>query len=177
MAELVSGVAGHVDRIQFSQSDGIALEADMATAEDDALVLHTSGTTARPKIVPLTHGRLTTSAATIATTLQLQEHDRCLNVMPLFHIHGLVAGLMAPLLAGGSVICPPAFDGAHFVEWIENLQPTWYTAVPTMHRQFSGGSSDRTRRLRVTTSDSPAHRRPRFPVPSSRGSSRNSVCR
>ena len=101
---------------------------------DVALVLHTSGTTARPKIVPLTHANLAVSAANIARSLALDPGDRCLNVMPLFHIHGLVAAVLASLSAGGSVVCAPGFDARPFFDWLDELEPTWYTAVPTMHQ-------------------------------------------
>jgi acyl-CoA synthetase (AMP-forming)/AMP-acid ligase II len=106
--------------------------------QDVALLLHTSGTTARPKLVPLTHANLYASAAHVAATLQLGPEDRCLNVMPLFHIHGLIAGLLAPLGAGGSVVCAPAFLAPSFFSWVEQCRPTWYTAVPTMHQAILG---------------------------------------
>jgi oxalate---CoA ligase len=102
--------------------------------KDIALILHTSGTTSRPKIVPLTHQNLLQSAQNVADTLQLEEGDRCLNVMPLFHIHGLVASLLASLHAGGSVVCTPGFQSPNFFNWIATFQPSWYTAVPTIHQ-------------------------------------------
>ncbi len=105
-----------------------------AEAADIALVLHTSGTTSRPKIVPLTHTNLLASANNIRTTLRLTEMDRCLNIMPLFHIHGLVAAILASLSAGGSVFCTPGFNALKFFGWMEEARPTWYTAVPTMHQ-------------------------------------------
>jgi oxalate---CoA ligase len=101
--------------------------------DDVALLLHTSGTTSRPKLVPLTHGRLSASARNVAETLHLDGSDRCLNVMPLFHIHGLVAALLASLSAGASVACTPGFHQLRFFDWLDELAPTWYTAVPTMH--------------------------------------------
>ncbi|MBC8036178.1 MAG: AMP-binding protein [Rhizobiales bacterium] len=106
----------------------------LAEPEDVALVLHTSGTTSRPKIVPLTHANLLASAANIKRTLQLTAQDRCLNIMPLFHIHGLVAAILASLAAGGSVFCTPGFNALKFFAWMEEAAPTWYTAVPTMHQ-------------------------------------------
>jgi oxalate---CoA ligase len=102
-----------------------------------ALVLHTSGTTARPKIVPLSQQNLVASARHIRETLQLTAADRCLNVMPLFHIHGLIAGLTASLLAGGSVVCTPGFDAAKLNAWLRELGPTWITAVPTIHEAIA----------------------------------------
>jgi acyl-CoA synthetase (AMP-forming)/AMP-acid ligase II/acyl carrier protein len=105
-----------------------------AAASDIALVLHTSGTTSRPKMVPLTHANLCASAAAIQDWLALSVADRCLNVMPLFHIHGLVAALLASLAAHASIACTPGFNAVHFFEWMDHFNPTWYTAVPTMHQ-------------------------------------------
>ena len=105
-----------------------------AEPDDIALILHTSGTTSRPKMVPLTHANLLASARNIGVTLGLQPVDRCLNVMPLFHIHGLVAGLLAPLGVGGSVVCSRSFDAKQFPGWLERWKPSWYSAVPTMHQ-------------------------------------------
>ena len=99
-----------------------------------ALVLHTSGTTSRPKQVPLSHGNLAASAHAIATTLQLSPQDAGLNLMPLFHIHGLIASLLAPLSAGGAVICTPGFNALKVMGWLASERPTWYSAVPTMHQ-------------------------------------------
>ncbi|MFB2937535.1 AMP-binding protein [Aerosakkonemataceae cyanobacterium BLCC-F154] len=101
-----------------------------------ALVLHTSGTTSRPKIVPLTHLNLCTSANNIRQTLNLSERDRCLNIMPLFHIHGLIAALLSSLSAGASIVCTPGFYAPQFFSWIAEFQPTWYSAVPTMHQSI-----------------------------------------
>jgi acyl-CoA synthetase (AMP-forming)/AMP-acid ligase II len=127
----------------------------------EALVLHTSGTTSRPKLVPLTHANLCHSAANVATTLALEPRDRCLNVMPLFHIHGLVAALLASLSAGASVVATPGFDAARFFGWIDEFRPTWYTAVPTIHQAVLGALSagqapPMTRSLRVIRSSSAA---------------------
>jgi acyl-CoA synthetase (AMP-forming)/AMP-acid ligase II/acetyltransferase-like isoleucine patch superfamily enzyme/acyl carrier protein len=119
---LAGATAGSVDRGEPGQPD------------DTALVLHTSGTTSRPKMVPLSQINLCASGHNVALTLGLQQTDRCLNVMPLFHIHGLIAGVTASVTAGGSVICSPGFDADRFFEWMDALAPTWYTAVPTMHQ-------------------------------------------
>ena len=117
----------------------LPVEAGPAPAVDDiAMVLQTSGTTSRPKTVPLAHANLAVSAANIVDALALTAADRGLIVMPLFHIHGLVAGLLAPLAAGGAIACPPDFNAFRFFEWLEELHPTWYTAVPTMHQLILG---------------------------------------
>ncbi|MGB5188148.1 MAG: AMP-binding protein [Acidimicrobiia bacterium] len=106
---------------------------ERARLDDVALILHTSGTTSRPKMVPLTHRNLAASAVHIADTLRLTPEDRCLNVMPLFHIHGLVAAVLASLYAGASVVCTPGFVAPEFFGWLDLCRPTWYTAVPTIH--------------------------------------------
>ncbi len=101
---------------------------------DTAMVLHTSGTTSRPKIVPLSVANLCASAEGIRATLELEPEDRGLNIMPLFHIHGLIAGVLAPLSAGSSVYCTPGFNALRFFTWMDDARPSWYTAVPTMHQ-------------------------------------------
>lgn len=101
---------------------------------DLALLLHTSGTTARPKIVPLSHRNLAASARNIARHLALTQADCCLNVMPLFHIHGLVGALLSTLAGGGSVVCAPGFNDREFFNWVQAFQPSWYSAVPTIHQ-------------------------------------------
>jgi acyl-CoA synthetase (AMP-forming)/AMP-acid ligase II len=105
-----------------------------AEPDDVALVLHTSGTTSRPKIVPLTQRNICASARNIALALDLTAADRCLNVMPLFHIHGLMAAVLASVGVGASVFCTPGFNALRFFGWLQEADPTWYTAVPTMHQ-------------------------------------------
>jgi acyl-CoA synthetase (AMP-forming)/AMP-acid ligase II len=105
-----------------------------AQPSDVALVLHTSGTTGRPKAVPLTHRNLTTTMANVTQTYHLTARDRTLLVMPLFHVHGLLAAFLAPLLSGGSIIIPPAFSASTFWTHFTTHAATWYTAVPTIHQ-------------------------------------------
>ena len=105
-----------------------------AGPDDVALVLHTLGTTSRPKIVPLSHKNICASAGNIQNTLLLEQGDVCLNIMPLFHIHGLMAAVLATLGKGASVCCAPGFDALRFYVWLDQANPTWYTAVPTMHQ-------------------------------------------
>lgn len=112
---------------------GHACRDEKAGADDVALVLHTSGTTARAKIVPLTHGNLCAAAFAMGEVLGLAAADRCLNVMPLFHIHGL-STIFSSMAGGGSVVCPGRFHAPHFFEWMRSFRPTWYTASPTIHR-------------------------------------------
>ena len=113
---------------------GTPARAGGAAADDVALVLHTSGTTSRPKIVPLRHVNVTASAVHIARTLALTPDDCCLNIMPLFHIHGLMAATLASLGAGAAVCATPGFNAFRFFTWFAEARPTWVTAVPTMHQ-------------------------------------------
>ncbi|WP_409144276.1 acyl--CoA ligase [Pseudoxanthobacter sp. M-2] len=101
---------------------------------DEALVLHTSGTTSRPKVVPLSQANLNASANNIVATLKLTPDDHCLNVMPLFHIHGLIAVVLSSAAAGASVCCTPGFNALKFFHWAADEKPSWYSAVPTMHQ-------------------------------------------
>jgi acyl-CoA synthetase (AMP-forming)/AMP-acid ligase II len=113
---------------------GRAARGGFGEGGDTALVLHTSGTTARPKIVPLLQRNVLASARHIAAALSLAPGDVCLNIMPLFHIHGLMAGTLASLAAGAEVACTPHFNALKFFAWLDEVRPTWYTAVPTMHQ-------------------------------------------
>lgn len=127
--------------------------------DDVAIVLYTSGTTGQPKGVPLTHRNLAFSAENIASWFSLDETDRSLTVMPLFHIHGIAAGLLAPIAAAGTVIAPPKFDATRFAGWLEQHRPTWYTAVPTMHQMIlaraAGSASPRLRFVRSSSAPLP----------------------
>ena len=119
-----------------TSEDHAAVLREVINPHDTALLLHTSGTTSRPKIVPLSHENVCTSALQIARTLRLTPDDRCLDVMPLFHIHGIMAGLLAPLTTGGSTVCVPGFQAGSFLDWVDRTSPTWYTAVPTIHQSI-----------------------------------------
>ncbi len=124
----------------------------MAGPDDVALVLHTSGTTSRPKIVPLLHRNVCATAANIRQTLRLEPGDRCLNVMPLFHIHGLMACVLSTLHAGASVYCAPGFNALRVFGWLADADPTWYSAVPTMHQAIvarAGRNREVVERLRL----------------------------
>lgn len=105
---------------------------------DLALVLHTSGTTKKPKIVPLTHENIACGGQCIASTIQMNKDDICLNTMPLFHIHGEIVNLMASVVNGTQVMCTAGvFKPAVFHDGLKTEPlPTWYSAVPTMHLQI-----------------------------------------
>jgi acyl-CoA synthetase (AMP-forming)/AMP-acid ligase II len=107
---------------------------DAAAPEDTALVLHTSGTTSRPKRVPLRHRNLVTSAQNIIASYELSPDDVSLCIMPLFHVHGLVASALAALGSGGTVVVPRKFNPLGFRPLMEAARPTWFSASPTPHQ-------------------------------------------
>ncbi len=132
--ELVPGeAAGSFELVTDSRLDARAPKG-AALAGDIALVLHTSGTTSRPKIVPLSQTNVAASAYHIARSLKLGADDLCLNIMPLFHIHGLIAAVLSSLAAGAGVCCTPGFNAFSFFGWMAEARPSWFTAVPTMHQ-------------------------------------------
>ncbi|KAJ9706527.1 hypothetical protein PVL29_001821 [Vitis rotundifolia] len=103
---------------------------------DVALFLHTSGTTSRPKGVPLTQLNLASSVRNIKSVYKLTESDSTVIVLPLFHVHGLLAGLLSSLVAGAAVTLPSAgrFSASTFWSDMIAYKATWYTAVPTIHQ-------------------------------------------
>jgi len=133
--ELVPRGDGSAGEFGFAVSVQLGCDgATFSSAKDIALLLRTSGTTSRPKIVPLTHQNVCAAAGNTRAALGLDPQDRCLDVATLFHGHGLVAGVVASIMGGASVMCPPAFDAVSFFAWFDEFKPTWYTAVPTVHQ-------------------------------------------
>jgi acyl-CoA synthetase (AMP-forming)/AMP-acid ligase II len=109
-------------------------QTGFADPADVALILHTSGTTSAPKIVPLTHQNICAQAMNNQVSLQLTSSDLCLNIMPLFHSTGLVGVVLSSLISGAGVVCPPGFYAPQFFDWLDEFHPTWFTAVPSMHQ-------------------------------------------
>src|ERR1051326_5227346 len=122
--------------LQLSSQEALkGATGDEARGQDDiALILHTSGTTSRPKRVPLAHQNLLTSARNVAHTYKLAPADVSLCVMPLFPVHGLVASTLATFATGGIVVVPPKFNPLAFWSTVREHQVTWYSAVPTIHQ-------------------------------------------
>lgn len=133
--------AGAFTLVPRTPGGSAAANGGLAQPDDVSMLLHTSGTTSRPKIVPLSQKNLAASAQHIARTLQFTSRDCGLNIMPLFHIHGLIAGVLAPLSAGSQVFCTPGFNALKFFAWMDEAKPTWYTAVPTMHQAIIARAS------------------------------------
>ena len=109
-------------------------DAPAPSPDDVALFLHTSGTTSRPKGVPLTHGNLAASIKNISDTYGLTPDDIAMVVMPLFHVHGLIGVSLSTLSTGGSLVVPPRFSASRFWGEQKDSGATWYSAVPTIHQ-------------------------------------------
>lgn len=110
-------------------------------ADDVAMILHTSGTTSRPKRVPIRDRNLIASANNIINAYSLTADDTTICLMPLFHIHGLVGCLLATLASGGTLVCPNGFNALEFWKLVETYKPTWYSAAPTMHQTILARAS------------------------------------
>jgi len=151
VVELVVPAGAPAGQFELRGTPGTVARPGAAESGDVALVLHTSGTTSRPKIVPLSHANVCASAAHIAASLELTPVDRCLQVMPLFHIHGLIAAVLASLHAGAEISFTPGFNALQFFGQLRDVRPTWYTAVPTMHQAILA----RAGRNRETIADVP----------------------
>ena len=149
--------AGHV---RLLPNGATASREDQNASDEIALILHTSGTTSRPKRVPLSHANLMTSARNVAATYQLTPADVSLCVMPLFHVHGLVASTLATFFSGGTVVVPPKFNPLSFWPTVRDKQATWYSAVPTIHQvllsRSRGNRPDGAQQLRFIRSCSAA---------------------
>lgn len=104
-----------------------------AGAADTALLLHTSGTTGRQKIAAVTQANMVAMGKNIQAALDLTSDDRLLNIMPLYHLHGLSV-ILATVISGGSVVCPPGFLAPLFFGWLADFKPTWYSAAPALHQ-------------------------------------------
>jgi acyl-CoA synthetase (AMP-forming)/AMP-acid ligase II len=109
---------------------------------DTALVLHTSGSTGRPKRVPILHRNITASTENIVAHYKLCPDDVSLCVMPLFHVHGLVASTLSTLLSGGTVVVPAKFNPLSFWRTVRDTKATWYSAVPTIHNLLLSRAGD-----------------------------------
>ena len=128
-----------VVRIQGAPSGASASDP---APDDVALILHTSGSTGRPKRVPIPHANLAVSAGNTARTYALSAADVSLCVMPLFHVHGLVASTLAAFLAGGTVAVPARFNPLSFWRLVRDHRVTWYSAVPTIHQLLLSRAAD-----------------------------------
>ncbi|HKB34626.1 MAG TPA: acyl--CoA ligase [Candidatus Dormibacteraeota bacterium] len=143
-AQLIEVELDPTGRLEISNHGGARSGSlEPADAEATALVLHTSGTTSRPKRVPLRHRNLLNSAANIVQSYQLTPDDVSLCIMPLFHVHGLVASTLATFASGGTVVVPRRYSPLGFRPLVEATRPTWFTASPTPHQLILSRIQDR----------------------------------
>jgi oxalate---CoA ligase len=141
---------GVVELPELPQGSRTSLDAP--NPDDVALFAYTSGTTGRPKCVPLTHANVLWSSRNIAEHYALTAADRSLVVLPLFHGHGLIGATLSTLASGGSVVVPPRFSASEFWRLFGEHRATWYSAVPTIHQVL----------LARADSDGAPHSGPRF---------------
>lgn len=131
-------------RLQVTNhGDARRVSTDLADAGATAMVLHTSGTTSRPKRVPLRHRNLLTSAENTVRSYELTPDDISLCIMPLFHVHGLVASTLAAFASGGTVVVPRRYSPLGFRPLMEAMRPTWFSASPTPHQLILSRIQDR----------------------------------
>ncbi|MER6410454.1 class I adenylate-forming enzyme family protein [Streptomyces humidus] len=120
-------------------------EADPAPQPDSsslALLIYTSGTTGMPKGVMLGHSNIESMAGTGCRGLELGPADRCLLILPLFHVNAIVVSVLMPLLAGGSVAITDRFDPKTFFDLVEQERPTYFSAVPTIYSMLAALPAD-----------------------------------
>ncbi|MGG6267254.1 acyl--CoA ligase [Leptolyngbya sp. AN03gr2] len=126
---------------ELIRGEATPITSSSPTEDDIAMILHTSGTTSRPKRVPIRHRNLIASARNIIEAYQLTSEDTTLCLMPLFHIHGLVGCLLSTLASGGTLVCPNGFNALEFWQLVDRFRPTWYSAAPTMHQMILARAS------------------------------------
>ena len=121
--------------IRIDRNDDIGggdLSPPPVVASSPALLIYTSGTTGMPKGVLHSHRSLLFSGANIVTAHQLSPSDRAFCVLPLYHINGQCVTVMAPLVAGGSVVIPNKFSARDFWTRMHDNKCTWFSVVPTI---------------------------------------------
>ncbi|WP_019500419.1 acyl--CoA ligase [Pseudanabaena sp. PCC 6802] len=130
--------------LSFEKINGIERSPrveELAESDDIATILHTSGTTSRPKRVPIRHRNLAASVGNITSAYELSPADTTLCLMPLFHIHGLVGCLLSTFASGGTLVCPNGFNALEFWKLVDIYKPSWYSAAPTMHQAILSRAS------------------------------------
>jgi oxalate---CoA ligase len=139
-----------------------ALPTTPGRQTDATLLLYSSATTGHPKLIPLTCANLAAIALNNSRAFQLDQSDRFLTMVPLFHSHGLGA-VLTQLFCGGGVICTPAFHPDHFLTWLEDFRPTWISGGPPVLHAILGlarrnpESFQRVRLRFIQSSGAPAH--------------------
>ncbi|KAI9163735.1 Oxalate--CoA ligase [Paramyrothecium foliicola] len=140
------------DQLKLRMADGQPLpesnRVEVANNGDDiGLILFTSGTSGTKKVVPLTVHSIVAGIVFVMDSWGLTSTDICLNMMPLYHVGGLIRNIFAPVFSGGSAVCCPAFDPTLFWDVIQDIQPTWYYASPSMHSVILAEADSRSEAL------------------------------
>ena len=139
LPKVQDGVARVCAVDELLRPDGARDAPPPRTASSElALMIYTGGTTGRPKGVMLDHANLVAMAAMVVEWFEMTEADRCLLVLPLFHVNGLMVSVVSPLVAGGSTVIAPRFDPKAFWELVEQVRPTFFSAVPTIYAMLTG---------------------------------------
>jgi acyl-CoA synthetase (AMP-forming)/AMP-acid ligase II len=128
-----SGPDKVMDRVE---RNGDSKSAYSAKPSDVAYLMHTSGTTSLPKLVPITHGALTANLKGTISAYKLTSSDSCLHILPFFHIAGIAIGLLPTLASGGCAVVPPVFDPLSFPQLLKRHNVTWFTAVPAIFKSL-----------------------------------------
>ncbi|KAL4725833.1 putative NRPS-like protein biosynthetic cluster [Fusarium chlamydosporum] len=144
----VSGKGISVERLDGGSVHAGTVGRVPNKADDISLILFTSGTSGTKKVVPLTTHSIVSGVVAVIESWGLTSDDICLNMMPLYHVGGLVRNIFAPIFAGGSTVCCPSFDANLFWDVAETIQPTWYYASPSMHSVIAAEAAARPEALR-----------------------------
>lgn len=107
-----------------------------------ALLIYTSGTTGTPKGVMLDHANLDAMTRMGQAALEVGPEDRCLLILPLFHVNGIVVSILTPLRAGASVVIAERFNPTTFFDVLERERPTFFSAVPTIYSMLAALPDD-----------------------------------
>lgn len=130
------------DEVTIGHEDEKQQPSQMHGLDDQSLVLHTSGTSGKKKVVPYTLRSLIVGTCAVMSSWDLKEDDINMNMMPLFHVGGIARNLFAPILSGGSAVMCAGFDAAAFWSLSTELGTTWYYAAPTMHQAILNSRPD-----------------------------------
>ena len=139
LSKVEGGVAGVcvVDEL-LRRDDATDVMPRRTELDELALMIYTGGTTGRPKGVMLDHANLVATAAMIVDWFEMTAADRCLLVLPLFHVNGIMVSVVSPLVAGGSTVIAPRFNPKTFWDLVERVRPTYFSAVPTIYAMLTG---------------------------------------
>lgn len=123
--------------------------------DDTAVILYTSGTTGKPKGAMLTHKNLYSNAKDVSDYLHMNENDRVITTLPMFHVFCLTVALNAPLMNGATILIDPKFSPKEIFRLAKKYEPTVFAGVPTMYNfllQYEDGNLEDLKSLRLCIS-------------------------